>query len=440
MKRTTSLETATKETATKKNATSSKSPRKKKLVTFLVIILLAVIFVLLIFLVTHKKKTEAKEDFYPSVVIQKPVYKNIEESITISGYIEANAMIPVVPFVAGTITEYPICAGDFVKKDQILAKIDDAPFRQQYIQARAAYLATESSFKRVEALYKSGSATQQTYDTTKAQYDASKAQYELAKLQLDYTKVKAPVDGTVLIADMAVGSIGNQQQPVAILADLSDLVVRLKVPEKYFDLFVMERKNLVVTVTRPAEKSESQTISYEDAVCNAKIKNIAPYVSPESKNFQVVCQLDSSSSAASSAAVASSAKANERFRPGMFVKVKVSYKTYQNVPTLPMTTKKMDGSCYIFENETSSVKFVPPFQSADDGENFIVPDEYKDCYFVVDGQNFVYDGQKVKLFEQALQEALDEVGVDDKVGGVDGEAGAEKNAGEDGSDEIVNGE
>lgn len=367
----------------------------KKTITILIIILVAAVFVALTFLVTTKKKVESKEDLLPSVVIQKPVYQNLEEAVLINGYVEANAMIPVVPFVAGTITDYPVVAGDFVKKDTLLAKIDDAPFRQQAIQARAAYLATESTFKRVEALYKAGATTQQNYDTTKAQYDASKAQYDLAQLQLNYTEVKAPVDGTVLIADMAVGSIGNQQQPVAILADLSNLVVRLKVPEKYFDLFTMQRSSLSVVVTRPADKSANESVLYEDAVTTATIKNIAPYVSPESKNFQVVCQLDNP---------------GLRFRPGMYVKVKVIYKLHENVPTLPMQTKKMDGSCYTYNPETQTVSFVKPFFAPNDGEFFQVPEEYADSYFVTDGQNFVYDGQKVKLFEQALKEALEGAG------------------------------
>ncbi|MCR4790775.1 MAG: efflux RND transporter periplasmic adaptor subunit [Treponemataceae bacterium] len=356
----------------------------KKTITIIAIALILAFFVTMVVLIVTKKKASPKEAVLPVVSIQQPERRRLVESVTISGYVEANAMIPVVPFVAGTITEYPVCAGDFVKKDTLLAKIDDAPFRQQAIQAKAAYLATESTFKRVEALYKAGATTQQNYDTTKAQYDASKAQYDLAQLQLNYTEVRAPVAGTVLIADMAVGSIGNQQQPVAVLADLSNLVVRLKVPEKYFDLFTLHRNDLIVTVTRPAEKGK-----FEDAVSSATIKNIAPYVSPESKNFQVVCHLNNP---------------EERFRPGMYVKVQVAYKVYEDVLTLPIQTKKMDGSCYIYQSESQTVKFLPDFKTASDGEYFIVPEEYEGCDFVIDGQTFVYDGQKVKLFTQALKE------------------------------------
>ena len=361
--------------------------KNNKFLRYLIFVIAIVFFVSITILVTRKKPLAEKEDSLPAVVIQKPRNGTLVEAVTISGYVEANAMIPVVPFVSGTIIDYPARAGDFAEKDTLLAKIDDAPFRQQLKQAEAAYFAAKSTFDRIEKLYKAGSTTQQNYDSAKAQSDASKAQYDLAKLQVDYTEVRAPVAGTILIADQAVGDIGNQTQPVAVLADLSNQVVRLKVPEKYYDLFTLEREKLTVKVTRPAEKN-----MYEDAVTTATIENIAPYVSPESKNFMVVCHLDQPA---------------ERFRPGMFVKVQVAYKTWENVPVISLKARKMDGSFYVYDEATKTVKFVEGESFPNDGENFIVPEKYRDSYIVMDGQNFVFDGQKVRLFEEALKEAYE---------------------------------
>ena len=187
-----------------------------------------------------------------------------------------------------------------------------------------------------------------------------------------------------MIADQAVGGIGNQSQPVAVLADLANQVVRLKVPEKYFDLFTLERDSLQVTITRPAEKN-----MFEDAVTSATIENIAPYVSPQSKNFIVVCHLDDP---------------GDRFRPGMFVKVQVAYKTYNDVPLINLKARKMDGSFYIYDEKTKNVKYIEGASFPNDGNNFIVPEEYRNSYIVMDGQNFVFDGQKVRLFDEALKE------------------------------------
>lgn len=355
----------------------AKSP--KRILKYIFFLLVTAALVAVVVLFTGKKSEETEEEKIPAVVIQKPSFGNLSESITLSGYVEAKAMIPVVPFVQGTITGYYAKAGDFVSKDTILAKIDDAPFRQQLLQAEAAYFAAKSTFDRVENLFKSGATTQQNYDSAKAQHDAMKAQYDLAKLQYDYTEVKASIDGTILIADLAEGSIATQTQPIAVLADLTNQVVRLKVPEKYFDLFTLQKENLSVTVTRPAEKS-----MYEDAVTSATIENIAPYVSPESKNFQVVCHLD---------------EAGSRFRPGMYVKVSVSYAVHNDVPLLPVTTKKMDGSCYVYDEENSTVHYIFPKNTPSDSTSFIVPEDYAESYFVVDGQNTVFDGQKVNVIK-----------------------------------------
>ena len=383
------LKKITENAPAKSSSKSSKSLAVKKVKKVLIFCAVAVFFFILILLVTNKKKDEQKVETLPVVVTQKPVRQNLVESISISGYIEAKSMIPVVPFVSGTITEYPVSVGDYVDKNQLLAKIDDKPFRQQMIQAEAAYFAAKSTYDRVESLYKAGATTQQNYDTTRAQYDANKAQYDLAKLQLGYTEVCSPISGTVLVADQAVGDIGNQQSPVAIVADLNNLVVRLKVPEKYFDLFVSEKENLSVKITRPAEKN-----LFEDAVSPAVIENIAPYVSPQNKTFEVVCRLTQNS---------------ERFKPGMFVKVQIAYKTYENVPVIPLNAKKMDGSFYLYDEESQTVHFQMPdektsISSVNDGINFIVDEQFADSYFVIDGQNFVFDGQKVRLFDEALKE------------------------------------
>ena len=130
---------------------------------------------------------------------------------------------------------------------------------------------------------------------------------------------------------------------------------------------------------------------YDDAVTSATIENIAPYVSPESKNFIVVCHLD---------------EPEERFRPGMFVKVQVAYKTYEDVPLISLKARKMDGSFYIYNEADNTVKFVEGDNFPNDGENFIVPEEYRNSYIVMDGQNFVFDGQKVRVFEDALKEVM----------------------------------
>ena len=160
---------------------------------------------------------------------------------------------------------------------------------------------------------------------------------------------------------------------------MDNLVVRLKVPEKFFDLFMLEKDSITISITRPGQKN-----MYEDATATAYIENIAPYISADSKNFQVVCHINDTSL---------------RFRPGMYVKVTASYKTHENVPVIPVTARKMDGSAYIYDPESKTVKYITLENVVSDNVNFIVPSQYKDSYFVTDGLNTIFDGQKVTVSE-----------------------------------------
>lgn len=331
----------------------------------------------------------------PAVEIIQPERRTISQSITLSGHVEALDTIPVIPLVSGTITEYPVKAGMVVVEGELLAVIDRAPFEQQVYQARAAYESYESTFQRIEELYKAKAATQQDFETITAQRDGARAQLELAELQLGYAKVRAPISGTVLSAPLARGNVGSQQQPIAIIADLSELVVRLNVPEKYFDLFNENSAELFAYVRRGGTVDSPDQVS-----ANADIDSIAPYIQAESKTFQVVFALTENI---------------EFFRPGMFVEVTIVYDEQKDVLTLPLSVLKVDGSCYTFEPnkigeadlvESGIVSWQKLPIMVKDNEFFMVSENFLNEWFVIAGQNIIFDEQRVTPLESQNAGAL----------------------------------
>lgn len=332
----------------------------------------------------------------PAVTVALPVVGTMEESLTINGHVEARSMIPVIPLVSGTIVDYPAKAGEQVVAGQLLAQIDPEAFRQQMLQAQAAYTGFESSFKRVEGLYKAGAATQQEYDTVKAQRDAARAQYDLAVLQLGYASVSSPVAGTVLAAPLSAGSVAASPQPVAVVADLSDLVVRLQVPEKYFTLFSQYRHQLKAQIILPQDEvglslagSEAETGDVK--LAQGRLDTMAPYIDGSSKTFETVFQLE---------------EGREWFTPGMFVRVRIVFNSLENVLLLPITARKMDGTLYFLEASEMKTDSESAIQgrlsswnhqdSVTDNQWIVVPDEYQTKLFVVEGQERVLAGQEVQ--------------------------------------------
>ncbi len=331
----------------------------------------------------------------PAVSVSLPVVGTMEESLTINGHVEARSMIPVIPLVSGTIVDYPARAGEQVEKGQLLAQIDPESFRQQMLQAQAAYTGFESSFKRVEGLYKAGAATKQEYDTVKAQRDAARAQYDLAVLQLGYASVSSPVAGTVLAAPLSAGSVAAAPQPVAVVADLSDLVVRLQIPEKYFTLFSQYRHQLKAQIILPQDEV-GLSLTGEGAggvkLAQGRLDTMAPYIDGASKTFETVFQLEEGA---------------QWFTPGMFVRVRIVFNSLENVLLLPITARKMDGTLYFLEaadevkadSEAGIRGRLGSLNFSDcpaDDQWIVVPEEYRTRLFVVEGQETVLAGQEVQ--------------------------------------------
>lgn len=296
---------------------------------------------------------------------------DLVESATFTAYVESGAMVPVIPFVNGTIETYEVQAGDFVEKDQVLATIDRSAYELQLAQAEAALGAYQSSYDRLVQLVGLGAATDQDLDSVQAQMEAAAAQRDLAALQLSYTSVTAPISGTIIMADQAVGDIGNTQTPVAVIADTGDLVVSVSVPERYYSTFTANRDNLSVTVHS----------STSGASGSAQIISIAPYIDPTTKTFKLRARIDDPSA----------------FTIGMYVQVTVDYATHENAAVLEESVMLADGSVYYVEDGVAHYLDCSDSLHADG--HFIVPSGYEDKLFVYDGQNSILDGESVRVKE-----------------------------------------
>lgn len=303
------------------------------------------------------------------VTVIKATQGNIDKGIKLSTHIEADSMIPVVPFVSGTIEEYNIKDSQKVEKDEILAVIDRDAYYQQMLQAKAGYLAYESAYKRVKELNSLGAATDQDLDTVTAQRDAAKAQLELANLQLSYTEVKAPIAGTIIKAPQAVGDIASNQAPIAVIADLDNLVVNVSVPEKYYRAINSNIENLRFSV------------SSNNSTSSATLISIAPFIDPTTKTFNIKLKIDEPS----------------LFTIGMYAKAEIIYEYKNDIKVLPQSIRKSDGSLYIVENEVAKhITFVPEIEN---DSFFQVPLGYEDAFFIDEGHNDVLDGEKVNIKE-----------------------------------------
>ena len=238
-------------------------------------------------------------------------------------------------------------------------------------------------------------------------------------LQLGYASVNSPVAGTVLAAPLSAGSVAAAPQPVAVVADLSDLVVRLQVPEKYFTLFsqyrhqlkaqiILSQDEVGLSVAGAVARAVAGAVAGTEAggvkLAQGRLDTMAPYIDGSSKTFETVFQLEAG---------------REWFTPGMFVQVRIVFNSLEKVLLLPITARKMDGTLYFLEatgEENLKSKADSAAESAadlgaaiggrlgalnhrdsvSDNQWLVVPDAYKNTLFVVEGQERVLAGQQVQ--------------------------------------------
>jgi len=119
--------------------------------------------------------------------------------------------------------------------------------REQLDNARMVKLADEgvasqqdrdrsnAALKAAQARTNQARAAASNVSATRSEMNAAQAQLAEAETRLGYTRVVAPVSGTVSVRAARQGEVVNAGQPIVTIVDLSDVWVRVAVPETESD-------------------------------------------------------------------------------------------------------------------------------------------------------------------------------------------------------------
>ena len=145
------------------------------------------------------------------VVVDNPHTEKVNISAEATGRVEAKYSVDVVARVPGFLIKKYFKEGDFVKKGQLIFKIDPREYQIEVNNSLAnvnQYSAllknAQQELNRANALIKEDLISRSDVDQSlatrnqnKALLDAAKQQYELAKVNLSYTDIKSPIDGRI---------------------------------------------------------------------------------------------------------------------------------------------------------------------------------------------------------------------------------------------------
>jgi RND family efflux transporter MFP subunit len=175
--------------------------------------------------------------------------------LTASGYLVARHQSVISSKIQGRLSDLYVEEGSYVKKDEVIARLEDADYRAAVAKAKADIeyaqanlVETERQARLQQGLYKEKVVSQDALDAAnskvliaKAAIDQDKAALQMQQANLDFTEIRAPFDGVVVKKMAEVGesvapippgvNISTSSGAIVAIADMNSLEAEVDVNE-----------------------------------------------------------------------------------------------------------------------------------------------------------------------------------------------------------------
>ncbi len=298
---------------------------------------LGVFAVALVFWATlgHKPAASAKgaSKSAVAVTVAQAAYQDVPISLSELGSALAWQAVTVRSQVNGKLMRVPVAEGTDVKKGQLLAEIDDAPFRAVLIQAQGA-------LARDRALLKEAQANLARFQTLAAQNSIARQQVEdqaalvlqdegtvkvdegavaAAQVNVNYCHIVSPVSGRVGVRMVDPGNLVSTSDTtgIVIVNQITPIGVTFTVPQGDFQTLV----NLSGGFSRslPVEALSQETGA---SLGLGEVRIADNRVDPATGTVQLKARFEN---------------AGKRLWPGQFVNVRIRLQTLTQAVVIPAT-------------------------------------------------------------------------------------------------------
>ncbi|MCI4668917.1 MAG: efflux RND transporter periplasmic adaptor subunit [Bacteroidia bacterium] len=225
--------------------------------------------------------TAIKEKAIPvSVVPVIPYQKGI--AIKSSGIVGSKKEVKLSFKIGGVIQEVFVREGSYVKKGQLLARLNSKEIDAQVIQAKAGLEKANRDLQRVDKLYRDTVATLEQVQDLSTAKEVAQANLEIAEFNRKYAEIYAPSSGRILQQFAERGEIVGPGSPVYFLATEDQAkVIRIGLSDKDVVKVVMNDEAMVRFDAYPGENFK------------ARVSEIAAGANPQNGTYEIELSIDS---------------------------------------------------------------------------------------------------------------------------------------------------
>lgn len=238
-------------------------------------------FLLILGVIAGVAATVAAVDYYslPLVRVGTPVRGPAVEAVYATGVVEPVTWAQVTPMVRGRIIEMCRCEGQWQKKGDVLARLDDESQRARLaeLEARARFL--KQDVERYQTLLKNRDISLQTFQRVSSQYDEVQSIIAAERKMLDEYVLRAPIDGQVLRRDFELGEIVGE----------GDVLFWVGKPQPLWIVAEVDEED--IPRVKPGASALIKVDAFPDEVLEGTLQRITPKGDPVNKTFRVYIAL-----------------------------------------------------------------------------------------------------------------------------------------------------
>jgi membrane fusion protein (multidrug efflux system) len=339
------------------------------------------ITIVVLFMAIGKKKDSIAADKMNSVGKKRPPVNcvthelqptTIQDKINLPGSIEPWTSLELTARITGTVSDVLVEEGDEVKKNQILALIEEDDYRIALQRAKAAYSLAQSDYQREKAVYDKGVTPKAQLDARRTAMLTAKADLDNARLQLSRCTIKAPIDGVIQRLDAEAGVLLTTADPVAQILKIDKVKAVVGIPES--DVPAVRKLNQVdITIQ-----------ALDNRIITGQTHFLAQAPTTTARLYTLELAVDN---------------ASREILPGMFFRADVVKKTVDNALAIPFYSviSRNDEHFVFVENDGAAQKKIVRLGIMENWMVEIVDGLKAGDKLIIEGHRDIEDGQNIKV-------------------------------------------
>jgi membrane fusion protein (multidrug efflux system) len=189
----------------------------------------------------------------------------ISNNIDVTGTIDANERVSLISEVSGRITGIYFTEGSYVRKGQLLVKVNDQDLVASLKQNAYQIALAKQNEGRNKQLLQKEAISQVEYETSLTGLNTLNAQADVIKAQIAKTEMRAPFSGTIGLRNVSPGGFLSPNTAIATLVNMDPAKVTFSVPEKY-QAYIRPGSKISFTVASTRDDIKASVYAIEPSI------------------------------------------------------------------------------------------------------------------------------------------------------------------------------